>query len=85
MHRLLMLFNTLTGNDKIWIGGQRTQYNTFNWVHNRESFGIFEQSNWHQDEPSDILGGNEDCVMLKQKWKWNDAACQNKHAFLCEF
>ncbi|XP_076583670.1 uncharacterized protein LOC143318998 [Chaetodon auriga] len=67
-----------------WIGLTDTDTEgTWKWVDGTS----LNTSYWHIGEPNSFNGRDEDCVELRfyeNKNSWNDAACNNQNAWICE-
>ncbi|OCT90310.1 hepatic lectin [Xenopus laevis] len=71
---------SITGNSFFWIGLKRNG-KRWKWVD-----GTLHQvadGFWMIEEPNN-LGGDEDCVHMKMKKKWNDIACDARDKAICE-
>jgi hypothetical protein len=63
-----------------WLGAtDRELEGTFVWRDGRPVV----YSSWEAGEPND-LGGNEECVELRELGRWNDEECSRGRSFLCE-
>ena len=77
------MIHDLTGGNDVWIG--LTDFHDegeFTWVDGSKS--SFE--NW-LDKPRqpDNDGGKEHCTQMMSDGNWNDAPCNNKYQYVCQY
>jgi hypothetical protein len=73
------------GIDAMWIGANDMhREGTMVWVSDKTYVRRWF-SNWYPGEPNNA-GGSEHCVQLWRShgYKWNDADCSRKLAFICK-
>ncbi|KAM3591310.1 uncharacterized protein V6R79_026463 [Siganus canaliculatus] len=67
-----------------WIGlynDSKTEKFVWRWVQPGVVYNDSE-ANWVPPEPNNS-GGNEHCVMVREKREWNDIDCDTSYAFIC--
>ena len=68
-------------SEKTWIGLQRDSKDNSPWLWVDGSNATYV--NWADGKP-DNSGGEEFCVQMFAKGKWNDRRCSAAHSYLCE-
>ena len=68
-------------SEKTWIGLQRDSKDNSPWLWVDGSHATY--FNWAHKAP-DNTGGEEFCVQMLAKGKWNDKRCSAAHSYLCE-
>ena len=68
-------------SEKTWIGLQRDPKDNSPWLWVDGSHATY--FNWAHEEPNNS-GGEEFCVQMFAKGKWNDRICTAAHYYLCE-
>ena len=74
------LFFLDMGANKVYIGGQRLDDDTWMWVVAGEAFGW---TNWDYNENNDPA--SEKCLCQEGNKKWHDVNCAEIHPFVCEY
>lgn len=70
-------------SSRVWIGSHdRTIEGAWTWLPSNIPVGY---TNWSPGEPNSFQQGQEDCTVMKT-WngEWNDIACGNEFAYICE-
>ena len=68
-------------SEKTWIGLQRDSKDNSPWLWVDGSHATY--FNWAHKAP-DNSGGEEFCVQMLSRGKWNDKRCSAAHSYLCE-
>lgn len=69
-----------------WLSGSRHGTNGV-WVwYKHNGVETIHHTDWSQGEPNNSGGRGEDCIELKpsQDYRWNDLACSDMNAYICE-